>query len=34
MKKRMLALFSAVCLTVSMAGGCISVSAAEEKRMR
>ena len=32
MKKRMLALFSAVCLTVSMAGGCISVSAAEEKK--
>ena len=32
MKKRMLALFSAVYLTVSMAGGCISVSAAEEKK--
>lgn len=32
MKKRILALFSAVCLTVSMAGGCINVSAAEEKK--
>lgn len=31
MKKRLLALLSAVCMTVSVVGGCINVSAAEEK---